>query len=110
MDVGMKEQIYAEHGWHDVLFVVGSENTQVQRAAVEALTNLVTCEPAMARYAAPPDRAEREPLTLCVRARCRLASPGGDQDIKLFILFAQSDDAATVRAATVSAAHTRPAL
>jgi len=58
--------------------LLGSDNSQLQRAAVEALTDLV----------------------MCPRSIKRLQGENGDQDIRLFLLFSQDDDVRLQSAAT----------
>lgn len=74
----MRDKIVASEGWYHLTALLSSDNPRCQCAAVEAMCNLVEC----------PKIIER------------LSSDVGEQDIKLLLMFAGTDDLPTQRAAT----------
>merc|ERR1719273_185747 len=79
IDDQIRNNIMDEKGWTDLQGLLASDNHDVQRAAIECLTNLVSCEKAMER----------------------LRGPAGDNDIRFFLIFARAiDDPKAQSAAT----------
>ncbi len=72
----LRNTLVAHGAWSEAMNLLASENERVQRVGVELLSNLVVCSKTFERLA-----------------------QDGDQDIKLFLMFAQSDDLHTRRAA-----------
>ncbi len=77
-DDDARRKLMAEGAWGLMQQLLGSDNEQVQRAAVECLTNLITTEQAVKR----------------------LRSYAGHQDIKILVLFCGSEDVAAAQAAS----------
>jgi len=75
---GVCERLVELGAWSAVTALLTTDNTMLQRAAVEAMTNMVMCESSLER----------------------LKSEGGQTDLQMFLLFAQSEDEATRCAAT----------
>jgi len=70
LEEDVRDRMFEAGVWSELMNVIASENFRVQKAALQALTNLVVCS----------------------KSIDRLASPSGDTDIKIFLLFAKTDD------------------
>lgn len=78
LDDDIKNRIVSDGGWAELMAVLGSDNYRVQRAAVECMAN----------------------LSVCSKALDRLHTEGGTQDLKIILMFCNTDDVPTQSAAT----------
>ena len=80
MDMEVRERLYANKAWGILSKSLSSDNEMVQCAAVEALANLSGCDSAMKK----------------------LGSPSGEQDIRIFLLFAKDGGSLRAQIASLS--------
>jgi len=82
MDEDVRNYMHRAGVWNEIMCLLGGDNERLHRAAVETMAN----------------------MTMCSRGIERLKSESGDQDIRLFVMFAQSDDVPTQRASAAALA------
>ncbi len=77
-DSDVANAIMRAGGWHEMLTLLGADNERLQKAALQCMCNLVTSEAAI----------------------LRLRGASGEAEVRLFVVFAQSDDREVQCAAT----------
>jgi protein unc-45 len=62
-DEDMRSAMVRAGAWYEMLTLLGAENERIQRAALQCITNMVSCEAAIKRYGTYvlPGRGKRVP-------------------------------------------------